>query len=128
MLATSSATGVGCIPQPLLPGARVKIAGVCVYVCFFVCRFCLFGLSSLKHVLVRVWGGKGLSHLYFQVISHPSLRKLRAAPKQELKQKPGRGTHYWLVLWLMLSYTAQSNLPRDGAAHSGLVPPTSTIN
>lgn len=35
---------------------------------------------------------------------------------------------HWLVLWLMLNYTVQANLPRDGAAQNGLVRPTSTIN
>jgi hypothetical protein len=111
-----------------------------VCVCVFLClEICLLSLLSLKHVLVCVcyydkafwpkatWEGKGLSQLILP--DHKSsLRKVRAGPKQELKQKPWRNTRYWLVLWLVLSYTAQANLPRDGATHSGLVPPTSTIN
>ena len=51
--------------------------------------------------------------------------------RQELKRRPWRNDAYWLAshdLLSLLSYTIQDHLSRNGPTHSGLGPPTSTIN
>lgn len=51
--------------------------------------------------------------------------------KQELRQRLWRNTARWLVLYgllILLFYTTQDQLTRDGSAHRGVGPSTSGIN